>query len=61
MRRLLNLFAYRFSFKTHKRNMYIVLGALTANMVATLVLYIPVLTASPYPPFSWWMARIMSG
>ena len=40
MKRLLNLFAYRFSFKTHKRNMYIVLGALTSNMIATLVLYL---------------------
>ena len=40
MKRLLNLFAYRFSFKTHRRNMYIVLGVLAMNMIATLVLYI---------------------
>ena len=49
MKRLLNLFAYRFSFKTHKRNMNIVLGALTMNMIATLVLYIILYTGHFLP------------
>ncbi|MBR6865773.1 MAG: EAL domain-containing protein [Bacilli bacterium] len=39
MRRLLNFFASRFSYKTHKRNSYIIYIILAINTIASIVLY----------------------